>query len=181
MKDLFFQNYINNLYQSYNSEDIIKFNQLSKFLLSLKKNKKKLIIVGNGGSAAIASHVAVDFTKICKIRAINFNEANLITCYGNDYGYENWVSEALKSYADKGDLVILISSSGQSKNIINAAKYCKKNNLKLITFSGFKKNNPLKKIGKINFWVNSESYNIIEMTHQVWLLILVDFLSKFKK
>ena len=91
------------------------------------------------------------------------------------------ISEALKSYADKGDLVILISSSGQSKNIINAAKYCKKNNLKLITFSGFKKNNPLKKIGKINFWVNSESYNIIEMTHQVWLLILVDFLSKFKK
>lgn len=180
MKELYFKNYINELYQNFNSEHISKFDKLSKLLLSLKKNKKKLIIVGNGGSAAIASHVAVDFTKTCKIRAINFNEADLITCYGNDYGYENWVSEALKSYADKEDLVILISSSGKSKNIINAAKYCIKNNLKLVTFTGFKTNNSLKKFGKINFWVNSESYNIVEMTHHVWLLMLVDSLCKFK-
>ena len=55
---------------------------------------KKVIIAGNGGSAAMASHVAVDFTKAAGIRAINFNEADLITCFSNDYGYEHWVAQA---------------------------------------------------------------------------------------
>ena len=83
------------------------------------KAGKKVIIAGNGGSAAMASHVAVDFTKAANIRAINFNEADLITCFANDYGYENWVGKALEAYADPGDLVILISSSGKSQNISN--------------------------------------------------------------
>ena len=75
--------------------------------------KIKNIVVGNGGSASIASHVSVDFVKAAKIRSINFNEANFLTCFSNDYGYENWVEEALKTYADKDDLLILISSSGR--------------------------------------------------------------------
>ena len=102
----------------------------------------------------------------------------MITCYGNDYGFENWITEALISYGDAEDLVVLISSSGQSKNIVNAAKFCNKKKINFATFTGFKKNNPLKKISKINFWVNSNSYNIIEMTHHIWLLMLVDFLSQ---
>ena len=73
---------------------------------------RKVILVGNGGSAAMASHVAVDLTKTAGIRAINFNEADLLTCFANDYGYENWVVKALEFYADPGDLVVLISSSG---------------------------------------------------------------------
>ena len=86
--------------------------------------------MGNGGSAAIASHVSVDFTKMCKIRAVNFNEADLLTCFSNDYGYENWVKKALSSYADRGDLLICISSSGESKNIIKGAKFAKKLDVK---------------------------------------------------
>ena len=74
----------------------------------------------------MASHVSVDLTKQCGIRAINFNEADLITCFGNDYGYENWMKEAIKKYYDKGDLIILISSSGNSKNHVVAGNYCKK-------------------------------------------------------
>jgi D-sedoheptulose 7-phosphate isomerase len=85
--------------------------------------------------------------------------------------------EALKSYAEKKDVVVLISSSGQSKNILNAAKYCSKKKIKLITFTGFKKNNPIKKIGNLNFWVNSSKYNIIEMTHHIWILMAVDYLT----
>ena len=106
-------------------KEFLKFIHL---LENVKKNNTKVIFIGNGGSAAMASHSSVDFTKTCKIRAINFNEADLITCFANDYGYENWVKEALKSYARKDDLVIAISSSGQSKNIHNAVKYCKRNN-----------------------------------------------------
>lgn len=178
MNNLYVKEYFDTLYSKLNSENVIKFNQLIKLIKEVKRKKKKLILVGNGGSAAMASHVAVDFTKTCKIRAINFNEADLITCYGNDYGFENWITEALISYGDAEDLVVLISSSGQSKNIVNAAKFCNKKKINFATFTGFKKNNPLKKISKINFWVNSNSYNIIEMTHHIWLLMLVDYLSQ---
>ena len=116
-KNNFFDNYfddINNRVSKIDNSKLLKISNLMK------------ILVGNGGSASMASHVAVDITKFLKIRAVNFNEPNLLTCFGNDYGYENWVSEALKAYALKGDLVILISSSGQSKNITNGAKVARK-------------------------------------------------------
>jgi D-sedoheptulose 7-phosphate isomerase len=128
----------------------------------------------------MASHLSVDLTKACKIRAVNFNEADLLTCFSNDYGYENWVKEAINSYADKNDLVICISSSGTSKNIINGAVKAKKMGCRVITFSGFKKTNPLRRIGKINFWIDSNNYNIIEMTHHIWLLSAVDKIAKLK-
>ena len=102
--------------------NIDKLIQLYKFCEKIKKNKKKIIIVGNGGSAAIASHFSVDMTKNGKIRCINFNESDLLTCFANDYGYQNWVRQALKFYCDEDDLIILISSSGKSLNMINAAK-----------------------------------------------------------
>jgi D-sedoheptulose 7-phosphate isomerase len=135
-----------------------------------------IIIAGNGGSAAMASHVSVDLVKAAGIRSINFNEADLITCFANDFGYENWISKALEYYASPIDLVILISSSGQSKNIINAANYTKTLGINLVTLSAFSSNNPLRSLGKYNLWVNTDSYNIAEMTHHTWLLSIVDYL-----
>ncbi len=152
----------------------LQFVEMKKMLLNVKSNGKKVIIAGNGGSAAMASHVAVDFTKQGGIRTVNFNEPDLITCFANDYGYENWVAKAIEFYGDEGDLVILISSSGSSLNIVNAAKYSNSNGYKVITFSGFDVNNPLKKEGDLNFWVDSKAYNIIENTHQIWLLLVCD-------
>jgi D-sedoheptulose 7-phosphate isomerase len=134
----------------------------------------KVILVGNGGSAAMASHVSVDLTKVSRLRAINFNEADLITCFANDYGHEQWMAQALEFYADPQDLVVLISSSGKSPNVINAAVKAKQMKLPLITFSGFAVDNPLRKLGDINFWVDSHAYNVVEMTHHVWLLSLAD-------
>lgn len=171
--------------KKYLSEINLKLNDLPqhdfanfiKLLKSIKKKNSKIIFVGNGGSAAIAAHASVDFTKTCKIRAVNFNEADLITCFSNDYGYENWVVEALKAYSKKADIVIIISSSGQSRNVLNAAKYCSEKKIKLVTFTGFKKNNPIKKLGNLNFWVNSSQYNIVEMTHHIWILMAVDYLA----
>ena len=157
-----------------------KLKNLYELLLKVKKNNKKVIIAGNGGSAAIASHFSVDMTKNGKIKTINFNESDLITCFANDYGYENWLKNALKFYLDEKDLVILISSCGNSKNMINAANFVKNKNNELITFTGFNGKNKLSKIGKLNFTVNSKSYNFIENTHQYWLLSLVDFAAKFK-
>ncbi len=157
-----------------------KIIKLIKMILNTKKNKKKIIIVGNGGSAAIASHFSVDMTKNGLIRCINFNESNLLTCFSNDYGYENWVKEALKFYSDNGDLIILISSSGNSLNMINAAKFAKSKKNALVTFTGFYGKNKLSKHGSINFIVNSKSFNFIENTHQYWLLSLVDIISEMK-
>ena len=155
----------------------VSSNQLKETIKIIKKTikkKGKVYIIGNGGSASIASHVSVDFSKVARVRSSTFNNANLITCFANDYGYENWVTEAIKAYTNKNDMFILISSSGTSKNIVNAAKYCKKHSIDLVTFSGFKKNNPLTKLGKINFHVDSNQYNFIEMSHHIILVYLVD-------
>ena len=142
----------------------------------VREHNAKMIFAGNGASAAISAHGAVDFTKQGKIRGITFNEADLITCFANDFGYEKWLKMAIEYYFDKGDCIILISSSGTSKNIVNAAKYAKRKGIYLITFSGFDSKNPLRKLGKINFWLNSKDYNIIESVHQIWLLSIVDSL-----
>ena len=129
----------------------------------------------------MASHVAVDFTKAAGIRAVNFNEADLITCFANDYGYEHWTEKALEAYADPGDLAILISSSGKSQNILNAAKKANEMGLSAITVSGFLTDNPLRKLGDLNLWVDSTEYNIVEMTHHVWLVAIIDYLIETKK
>ena len=83
-------------------------NQTIKIIKNTIKNSGKIYIVGNGGSASIASHVSVDFAKVARIKSSTFNNANLITCFANDYGYENWVTEAIKAYLNKNDMVILI-------------------------------------------------------------------------
>ena len=144
-------------------------------LVTASDNGKKVIIVGNGGSSAMASHVSVDLTKNAGIRCINFNENDLITCFANDYGYEKWVEKAVEFYGDERDVFIGISSSGSSENILNGCLVARKKNFsKVITLSGMQAENPLRKLGDINLWVNSMAYNHIENIHQFWLLAIVD-------
>jgi D-sedoheptulose 7-phosphate isomerase len=161
-------------------EDLSLFDDAEKLIENLRKSNNKIVMVGNGGSAAISSHVSVDFVKAAGVRAINFNEADLITCFANDYGYEHWVENALDAYADSGDLLILISSSGKSLNIINAADKARSLGMSIITFSGFSSDNPLRNLGDLNFWADSSQYNIVEMTHHIWLLALVDRLATLR-
>ena len=133
---------------------------------------------GNGGSSSIASHIATDLIKVCDIKALNFNDHNLITCFANDYGFENWIKRTIEVFCDnKNDLIVLITSSGKSKNMVNAAKYCKENKIDLLTLTGFKKNNPVSINGKINLWVNSNSYNYVEVSHLQILAYIVDQLK----
>lgn len=172
----YFSKYFNFISDSIKSVSHQSLIEIAEIVAAVHSQSQKIILVGNGGSAAMASHIAVDFTKAAQIRAINFNEADLITCFANDYGYDQWVSEALKSYADFGDLVILISSSGQSKNIVNAALTAKELGLKVVTLSGFNEDNPLRGLGDVNLWVDSSEYNIVEMTHHIWLVAVVDYL-----
>lgn len=143
-------------------------------LKEVQRAGRKVIFVGNGASATIASHCALDFTKQAGTRSVCFNDAALLTAYGNDYGYEWWVEQALKHYADPGDLVVLLSSSGKSKNILHAAQYARKRRLKVITLSGFSPNNPLRALGHVNLWADSRAYNVVETAHMLWLVALCD-------
>ena len=153
-------------------EELVKVRNL---LLKVSSKNKKVLIIGNGGSAAIASHFSVDLTKNAKLRCLNFNEASLITCFANDYGFDHWAEKAVDFYGDEGDLLIVISSSGQSQNMINAVKAARKGNFHtVITMSGFSEENPLKKLGDINLWANNKSYNFVENIHQIWLLAITD-------
>ena len=159
-----------------NDEIIKNIIHAKNLIVEQKNSENKLIFAGNGASASIASHCALDYTKQAGIRSICFNEASFITAFANDYGYKNWVQKALKFHGKKGDIAVLISSSGSSENIVNAAKYAKKNNMIVLSFSGFSFTNPLNQIGDIKFWVDSKSYNIIESVHQIWLLMLCDLI-----
>ena len=180
MDKLFFDKYYKKIHNKLVDVSSSALIEAALLIENLEKTSGKVILVGNGGSASIASHVSIDFTKAANIRSINFNEASLLTCFANDYGYENWASNALNFYADSNDIAILISSSGQSKNIINAADKANKIGLPVITLSGFLENNPLRKMGDVNLWVNSSEYNIVESVHQIWLLSIVDYLISNK-
>lgn len=142
--------------------------------IDIRSRGNKMIFAGNGASASISSHGAVDFTKQGKVRAVDFNEPNLITALSNDYGYENWVARALESYADDGDAVVLTSVSGASGNLVRAAEYAKSRGLTLVTFTGKMADNPLRQLGDINFWIESGAYNIVEAVHMLWMTTVVD-------
>jgi len=170
----YFKNYNKSIFDLLNDFDTSFIDKSVSLINNCKNNGGKVYIVGNGGSSSIASHVSVDFAKTTNVPSDTFNNSNLITCFANDYGYENWVSESIKSYTQINDMLILISSSGTSKNIINAAKYCKEKNIPLITLSGFKDDNPLSQLGNVNIHVYSDNYNFIEMSHHIILLSIVD-------
>ena len=177
-KDItFIKNYVTEFNKIINFDKKL-INQIIKIKEKIKKKSKKnkILIFGNGGSAAISSHVSVDLTKNAGIECVNFNESDLITCFANDYGYENWIDKAVKFYGKKGDILILVSVSGSSPNVVKAAKNAKKHGIKtVITFTGSKNsNNKLKKNGDINIWIDSASYNIVENAHQFILLMIID-------
>lgn len=174
----YFTSYFTTMEKSIHSIDNDLLKQAMELILDTQQKGRKLIFVGNGGSAAMASHLCVDFTKSAGIRAINFNEADLITCFANDYGYEHWVEKALEAYADEGDLAILISSSGKSPNILNGARQARQKNMQVITVTGFFPDNPLRLLGDVNLWVDSKAYNVVEMTHHIWLLAIADHISE---
>jgi len=126
---------------------------------------KKIMFVGNGGSAGIASHLAIDFSKNGGLRSLAFNDSSALTCLGNDLGYQNVFAKQLEFHARPGDLLIAISSSGRSPNILAAVKMARARDCKVVTFSGFTEDNELRKTGDINFFVRSREYGFVEVSH----------------
>ena len=138
--------------------------------------RRKIIFIGNGGSAAISSHQSVDYWKNGGMRAIAFNDTSLLTCIGNDYGYPFVFEKPIEMFADADDVLIAISSSGKSDNILNGVRMAKKKGLTAITMSGFKADNPLRSLGDINFYVPAPTgaYGFVEIAHLTLCHCIVD-------
>lgn len=140
-----------------------------------------LYLIGNGGSASIASHSLTDFLNVCRLRAFTLHDSSLITCMANDFGYENAFGRILDTVMRPQDVLIAISSSGKSMNICNAAKVATNKGGIVVTLSGFQPDNPLRKLGDINFWLNSCDYGIVEIGHQFILHNVADRIGQNMK
>jgi len=136
----------------------------------------KLIFAGNGGSAAIASHMATDYSKNGNVRSLSLNDGSMLTCLGNDLGYDRVFAKQIELYARPGDLVIAISSSVRSPSILNAAKAAHAADCMCVTFSGFTPDNPLRSLGEINFYIGSDRYGFVEISHLTICHAILDFM-----
>jgi D-sedoheptulose 7-phosphate isomerase len=134
----------------------------------------KLMFIGNGGSAGIASHMAIDFTKNGGMPAMCFNDGAALTCMGNDCGFEEVFAGQLRAHARKGDVLFAISSSGCSEDILRAVAVARSRGCAVITMSGFKPGNPLRALGDVNFHVGSCEYGLAEVAHTAMIHAVVD-------
>ena len=147
---------------------------LSLMLSSAERPDSKVMLIGNGGSAAIASHTAIDLSKNGGVRAMAFNDPSALTCLANDLGYKEVFAEQVGMHGIKKDTLIAISSSGESENILRAVDVAHKQGVFVVTFSGFKNDNRLRTLGQVNFYVPSDSYGFVELAHGIMLHAVTD-------
>ena len=143
-------------------------------LKKMQSQNKKLMMVGNGGSASICSHMSVDYWKNGNIKSTAFNDSSLLTTVSNDYSYAEVFSKTIEMFGEEGDMLYCISSSGKSANVLNAADAAHSKKCNVITFSGFSEDNPLRKKGMINFHVPAMSYGYCEILHLFIIHAILD-------
>ena len=149
-------------------------------ILSQASSGHKLMFIGNGASAAISSHMSTDFWKTCGIRAVAFNDSSLLTCLGNDFGYEYIFEKPIEMFADRGDVLVAISSSGKSENILRGVNLAKSKDCSVVTLSGFKDDNPLSSAGDFNFYVSAQEYGPVEVIHHSICHCILDAIANRK-
>lgn len=188
-----FSDYIKNIHDIGNKIDVLMnksvkididktINLIIEKLYKIKKSSsKKVIFIGNGGSAGISSHCSIDFLRTAGIRSLNFNDGASLTCLSNDYGYPYVFSKQIEAHGQEGDLLFAISSSGNSQNILNAVEIAEKKKLFIVTLSGFKKGNLLNKKGDLSIFVENNSYGYVEIIHLIILHSILDFFVEVKE
>lgn len=175
-KIIFYDNYKKDLQNKISSLTNNDLDLLKQDIVKTSKKKGVVYLLGNGGSISTANHISVDLLKNAKINSKSLYNDNLITCFSNDYGYENWMQKYLEYNVNNKDLIIFLSTSGESKNILKAANFAKKKRINFFSLTGFKKNNSLNNISKNKIWINSSSYNKVEIVHFTLLAIIVDMI-----
>lgn len=185
MKNLYIQELIDKLDKTQFWEGIenrknydVGIDRLLEIFLQHKKRKSQLYFIGNGGSSAIASHMTADFMKNGGMNTYSLYDSAVTTCMGNDYGYEYIFSRPMEFLVRTGDLLVAISSSGNSRNIINAINVAKQKGATVITLTGFNAANHAKQLGDFNVYVPSERYGIVETIHNLILQQIVDMIME---
>ncbi len=185
MKNNYSEKYFNSIYESLKkteykinslkSKDQEFFDEINKVLLSIQKSDSRLFFIGNGASSSFSNHMALDFAKNGKIKAFSLSDSALLTALANDYSYEESAVEFLKiNSVNSNDLVITISSSGNSKNIVNVLDFCSENKIKTLAFSGLKVDNLSLKKSFFSIYVPAYTYGIVECCHQVIIHLILD-------
>lgn len=154
---------------------------IQKLVECFTKHKKagtQIFFIGNGGSSAIASHMTADFMKNGGMRTYSLYDNAVTTCMGNDYGYEYIFSRPLSFLGQKDDLLVAVSSSGNSQNIVNAINTANEKGMETVTFTGFKPDNQSKQLGAFNVYVPSEKYGVVESVHNLMLQQIVDLIME---
>ena len=152
-------------------------NQTIDYWRNAKESGGKILLVGNGGSAAIASHMQNDLCKSGNLQALVFTEQPLLTAYSNDNGYESAYESLVRLWAGPNDVLVAISSSGSSENILRACRVVDEMDGRIITLSAFASDNPLRSMGDVNFYVGADSYGIVETAHAALGHYLTDSLA----
>lgn len=179
---IYIEELVDTLYKSLmtNKEGIIEddYNVIVRHLtdsfLENRKMNSTVFFIGNGGSAAIASHMTADYMKNGEMNTYSLYDSSVMTCVGNDYGYEYVFSKPLSFLTKPGDLLVAISSSGRSRNILNAIDVVHNKKGNVITFTGFEADNPARQMGDLNLYVPSKRYGIVESIHNLILQQIVD-------
>tara|TARA_Y100000034_G_scaffold108155_1_gene138315 strand:- start:33 stop:638 length:606 start_codon:yes stop_codon:yes gene_type:complete len=167
------------IYQNLIMNDDLNFLiiQMRNMVIETRERDGKMIFAGNGASNTIATHASLDFMNQLGIPCLPLNDSGVITAFSNDFGYDSCVERFTKLHANENDMLVLISSSGMSENIVRAAKYANDIGCGVVTFTGFSSNNHLKTLGDVNFWVDSNEYNIVENIHMMWLISVCDLIA----
>lgn len=143
-------------------------------LCDLRASPNKAMLIGNGGSAAIAAHLQVDLVNSVGVKALAFYDPPMVTAFSNDHGFEKVFERAVAAWSAAGDLLIAISSSGRSVNILRAVELARGRECRVITLSGFTVDNPLRRLGDLNFYVRSNAYGMVELAHSILAHHLTD-------
>ena len=160
-----FKEYIDTLKSAHMEEQFIRFQ-------SAFKCHKRIIILGNGGSSSVASHISQDYMKFHKKKVSILSDPSMITMLANDFGYRKAYKKFLEYYVEKDTLVIIMSSGGESKNMINCVNWCEENNVAYGVLTGFDSDNTIRKMSKNalwNYYIGSDSYGVVECVHQIFL------------
>jgi D-sedoheptulose 7-phosphate isomerase len=150
------------------------FSNLCQRMDVLRQSGRKQFLCGNGASATLSNHMALDWSKNAGVKTMSFNDSALLTALGNDIGYEEVFSTPLRWYATTGDQLVTISSSGNSPNILRALETARELGLSIVTLSGLRPDNRSRKLGDLNFYVPAKTYGIVESIHQVLLHLCID-------
>ena len=135
-------------------------------------NYKRIIVLGNGGSNSVASHISQDYMKFHDKKVSILSDPSMITMLTNDFGYDNAYQKFLQYYIERDTLVVIMSSGGESKNMLNCVDWCEDNKISYGVLTGFKPENTIRSEATSSLWnyhIASDSYGVVECVHQIFL------------